>query len=82
MHVNFFYWGAIPFNELVIILSYPPSDSEVKTMHPLAKEASGWRHRIPSMGVGGGWKWGRGIWPLVSSKFKILGSVIELEWKT
>ena len=42
MHVNFFYWEAIPFNELVIILSYPPSDSEVKTMHPLAKGASGW----------------------------------------
>ena len=42
MHVNFFNWEAFPFNELVIILSYPLSDSEVKTMHPLAKEASGW----------------------------------------
>ena len=37
MHVNFFYWEAIPFNELVIILSYPPSDSEVKTMHPFGQ---------------------------------------------
>ena len=40
MHVNFFYWEAIPFNELVIILSYPPSDSEVKTMFTLGQ---GWQ---------------------------------------
>ena len=52
MHVNFFYLEAIPFNELVIILSYPPSDSEVKTMHPLAKGLSGWQAQDTLYGSG------------------------------
>ena len=73
MHVNFFYWEAFPFNELVVILCYPPSDSEVKIMLYLGQgeQVDGGQDILHGSGwwMGGG----RGVWPLVSSKFKILG---------